>query len=127
MRSPLGLKVNHVLTNNELYAPELFELEILSALRASVLRDEISLERAVTAMNELEDWGVVRVSHEGLLRPTWNYYRNVSPYDAIYLAVAADLGIGVITADSKLARAPIVDVAVYDVRDVNVLAWLETR
>ena len=44
-----------------------------------------------------------------------------------YVALAKDFDTGVITADSKLARAPTVDVAVYDVRDVNVLTWLETR
>ena len=127
LQTRLGNMVESVLMTSDLIAPEVFDLEVLAALRGFALRDEVPLGVVTNAIDQLADWDVTRFPHRRLLHQTWGYYRNVSTYDAIYVALAKDFDTGVITADSKLARAPTVDVAVYDVRDVNVLAWLETR
>ena len=124
--SPLGLDVAGILLNNELSAPELLDLEVLSALRNSVLRNKLSNEAALAAIGELEKLRVQRISHEGLAELTWQYHRNVSIYDAIYLATAKDWNLEILTSDSRLSRAPGVDVVVHDLRDADVLDRLKT-
>ena len=127
LKSDLGRAVTNVLDHSALSAPQMIDIEVLSAFRRSVFQRKLSTDDALRALDRLSTWNVERVSHRGLIRLTWAYIRNVSAYDSAYLATAKFLGLEVLTADSKLARAPTVDVAVYDVRDVNVLAWLETR
>ncbi|MCY4474998.1 MAG: type II toxin-antitoxin system VapC family toxin [Chloroflexi bacterium] len=127
LKSDLGRSVTNVLDHSALSAPQMIDIEVLSAFRRSVFQRKLSTDDALRALDRLSTWNVERVSHRGLIRLTWAYIRNVSAYDSAYLATAKFLGLEVLTADSKLARAPNVDVAVYDVRDVNVLAWLETR
>ncbi len=127
LKSDLGRAVTNVLDHSALSAPQMIDIEVLSAFRRSVFQRKLSTDDALRALDRLSTWNVERVSHRGLIRLTWAYIRNVSAYDSAYLATAKFLGLEVLTADSKLARAPNVDVAVYDVRDVNVLSWLETR
>ena len=127
LQTRLGRLVSNVMTDNETVAPELFDLEILSALRGLVIRRAITRSAALIAIHRLERWDIQRTSHSNLLRSTWEYHQNVSAYDAIYLAIAKDLRIDLITADSKLTRAPGIDVEVHDVRISNVLAQLEAR
>ena len=127
LKSDLGRAMTNVLDHSALSAPQMIDIEVLSAFRRSVFQRKLSTDDALRALDRLSTWNVERVSHRGLIRLTWAYIRNVSAYDSAYLATAKFLGLEVLTADSKLARAPNVDVAVYDVRDVNVLAWLETR
>ena len=127
LKSDLGRSVTNVLDHSALSAPQMIDIEVLSAFRRSVFQRKLSTDDALRALDRLSTWNVERVSHRGLIRLTWAYIRNVSAYDSAYLATAKFLGLEVLTADSKLARAPNVDIAVYDVRDDNVLAWLETR
>ena len=127
LRTQLGETVTELVESSRLAAPELFDLEILSAVRGFVLRGELSREDALVAIAALFDWSVERISHRDTLFATWRYYLNVSTYDAVYIAIAQNLGVEVLTADSKLARAPGIDVAVHDIRNPNVLAQLETR
>ncbi len=126
LETQLGVDAAGILRNNRLSAPELLDLEVLSALRKFVLSNELSDEAALSAIAELEQLRVRRVSHEGLAELTWQYHRNVSIYDAIYLATAKKQNLEVLTADSRLSRAPGVDVVVHDLRDPNVLDRLET-
>ena len=125
--TPVGLTIADVVENNDLVAPELLDIEVLSALRGFVLRNQISSDDALDAIREISALEIERVSHRHLLLSTWHHFRNVSSYDAIYLAVAQDLNVAVITADSKLSRAPSLDVAVHDVRDTDVVARLNAR
>lgn len=126
LQTQLGIAAAGILRNNRLFAPELLVLEVLSALRKSALRNELSDEGALSAIRELEKLRVQRISHEGLAELTWQYHRNVSIYDAIYLATAKNWNLEVLTADSRLSRAPVVDVVVHDLRDADVLDRLET-
>ena len=122
----LGVAAAGILRSNRLFAPELLDLEVLSALRKSALRNELTDEGAISAISELEKLRVQRISHEGLSELTWQYHRNVSIYDAIYLATAKNRKLEVLTADSRLSRAPGVDVVIHDLRDPNVLDRLGT-
>ena len=127
LETRLGMDLGGLIQNNELFAPELLDLEVLSTLRKFVLRDELSNGAALSAIGELEKLSVERISHEGLSKLIWQYHRNVTIYDAVYLATAKNLNLEVLTADRKLARAPGIDVAVHDLRDANIIARLEAR
>ena len=127
LRSQLGATVTGLIESNRLVAPELFDLEILSAFRGLVMRRELSTDDALAAIEVLSDWGFERITHGDILFATWQYYQNVSTYDAVYLAVAKNLDAEVLTADSRLARAPGIDVVIHDVCDTIVLAELEAR
>ena len=127
LRSPLGETVTDLLMNNTLFAPELFDIEVLAGLRRVVINGELSLEKAVALIDELVEWDIERVPHKDHLYGAWHYYRNVTAYDSVYLAIAEHLGVGVLTADSKLTRAPGINVEVHDLRNIEVLEWLETR
>ena len=126
LQTQLGVDATGILLSNDLSAPELLDLEVLSALRKSALRNKLSNEAALSAIGKLEQLSIERVSHEGLAELTWQYHRNVSIYDAIYLATAKNRKLEVLTADSRLSRAPGVDVVVHDLRDADVLDRLET-
>ena len=126
LETRLGEDIDRLVQNYELFAPELIDLEVLSALRSFELRNEISNEAALSAIGELEKMSVRRTTHEGLSKLIWQYHRNVTIYDAVYLAVAKDRNLEVLTADSKLSRAPGVDVVVHDLRDPGVLDRLKS-
>jgi predicted nucleic acid-binding protein len=86
--------------------PQLADAEVVHALRARVLRGEVSAadaEQAVTAWTRL---GVYRVPVVGLLERVWELRENLSAYDATYVAVAETLDAPLVTADARLARAP---------------------
>lgn len=124
LQSELGVRLSTIMGTNRMFVPELLFVEVLAALRSLVLRNELSEEDARVAIAQLESWNVERLSHEGLSNLAWRYRQNVNMYDAIYLAAAKKHDLEVLTADSKLARAPGVDVVVHDVRDPHVVARL---
>ena len=87
-------------------APEMPDAEVLSALRSAVMRGEIDESQAPTALEDLADWPIERVSHRYLARSAWRFRHNVSPYDAHYIAPAYQRGMIVLTTDEALANAP---------------------
>ena len=127
LKTELGLAVTYLLEHSKLAVPQVLYIEVLSAFRRTVLKDGRPESTIIPAIDFLSTWPVERVCHQDLLRDTWRYHQNITAYDSIYLAAAKSLGVGVLTADSKLTRAPRLDVAVYDVRDSAVLADLEAN
>ena len=88
-----------------LVAPELIA-EVLSVLRRAVLNGQLEETRAQMVVDDLVHWPADRVSHQSLAPLAWQYRRNVSVYDAFYIAVAHAYGILLMTADGRLSRAP---------------------
>lgn len=86
--------------------PHLADSEVAHALRAMVLRDEVSIADASRAIDTWGRLGVERVGVRGLLGRIWELRDNVSAYDATYVAVAEALKAPLVTADGRLARAP---------------------
>lgn len=112
LRTPLGLTVSDMIEDASLVAPELMDVEVLSVLRRAVLSGRLSEIRALMAIEDLAHWPVDRISHQALVRMAWRYHRNVSAYDAVYLSVARVHGFPLLTTDSRLSRAPGLDVVV---------------
>jgi predicted nucleic acid-binding protein len=87
-------------------APHLLDLEVSSALRRAARRGDLDPERAGAAILGLATLPRVRrYSHLPLLPRIWELRDNISTYDASYVALAEALGIPLVTADRRLARA----------------------
>ncbi len=87
-----------------LHAPELIEPETLSALRSLVMRGELDASRADEAVLAMSSLRCVRYPHTPFRRRVWELRHNLTPYDALYLALTEALGGAVlITGDAGLA------------------------
>ena len=116
LRTPLGLSVADMIEGASLAAPELMDAEVLSVLRRAVLKGHLQEARAQMVVNDLAHWPVDRISHRSLASLAWRYHRNVSAYDAFYVAAARAHGLPLITADGRLSRASGLGVVVQHVR-----------
>ena len=104
------------LESSSLIAPALMDAEVMSALRRAVLEGSLEERRARTATRALINFPVDRIDHRVLLPLAWQHYRNVTAYDAFYVAAARAHGVPLLTADGRLARAPGLGIAVQHVR-----------
>ncbi len=89
----------------EVHAPHLLDAEVGHALRRFMLRDAIVPARAERAVEFLQDLGIIRYSHVGLLPRALNLRRNLTVYDALYVALAELLEAPLMTRDARLARS----------------------
>ena len=92
----------------DLHAPHLLDVEVVSALRRLVAAGDASAARAGDALADLADLPLERYPHDVLVPRVWTLRDNVSPYDAVYLALAealTDDGVPLATADARFARA----------------------
>ena len=91
-----------------LHAPQLLDIEVLSALRRVVASGESSPDRAAEAVHDLLDLPIERYAHEILVPRVWELRENFSAYDGAYLALAEALvenGAPLLTCDRRFARA----------------------
>lgn len=116
LRTPLGLTVADIVEDSSLVVPELMDAEVMSVLRRAVLNGRLEETRAQMVVEDLVHWPVERVSHQTLAPLAWQYHRNVSIYDAFYVAVAHIHGLPLMTADGRLSRAPGLGIAVQYIR-----------
>lgn len=117
LRTALGRQVAGTIEEADLVAPELLDAEVLAVLRREVLRGTLREKRAAEALADLQAWDVERVDHRDLLREAWKLRRNVTAYDALYVAVARRDGATILTADGPLSRAPGLGVVIQNVRE----------
>ena len=86
-----------------LHAPNLLDLEIAQVLRRDERAGVLSAARAKSALEDLGDLVIARYPHDVLLTQVWALRRNLTAYDAVYLALAQVLGATLVTRDSTLA------------------------
>jgi predicted nucleic acid-binding protein len=89
-----------------LVAPDLVDIEVLSAWRRMVAAGALDERRADLAIADLRMLRLDRVPNAPLLERCWQLRSKLTMYDAAYIALAETTGLGVLTADSKLAAAP---------------------
>jgi len=94
------------LRGQDLAAPELIDLEVVSVLRRQLSVGKLDTRRARLALDDLLELPVQRVPHRALLRRCWELRDNLSVYDAAYVALAETLEAPLVTADARLAKAP---------------------
>lgn len=93
------------LHGEQLAAPELIDLEVVSILRRAARSDRLDDRRSGQALEDLAALPMQRVPHLPLLDRIWQLRDNLSSYDASYVALAEALDALLITADRRLARA----------------------
>lgn len=89
----------------KLFAPELIDVEYVSAMRRLVNHGEVSPERARDFVAAWLRAPVLRSRHAPLVFRAWELRDTISAYDAFYVALAEKLKAPLITADRRLARA----------------------
>jgi predicted nucleic acid-binding protein len=100
-----GALARQRLRGERLAAPELVDLEVASALRRLHLQGRLTARRAELALTDLTALPVARASHRPLLARCWSLRKNLTVYDAAYVALAEALNAPLLTADAALARS----------------------
>lgn len=95
-----------MIDSTSLHAPELLDLEFLSALRRLTAVGRIAEKRAVRAVEDLADLTVLRYSHQAFSWRIWELRENLTPYDAAYVALAEGLECTLVTLDRAIAECP---------------------
>jgi predicted nucleic acid-binding protein len=94
-----------------LAAPELLDVEVLQALRRLDKDGAIPSSRA-DVVELLQALRIRRYRHHSLRDAIWSLRKNMTAYDAAYVALARLLDATLVTRDAKLARAPGLDIQV---------------
>lgn len=94
------------LSDQQLHAPHLIDVEVASGLRRKVLAQQIPAAFGWTALDTMRRLGMTRYPGFPLLARVWELRKNLSAYDATYVALAEELTCGLLTADGRLSRAP---------------------
>jgi predicted nucleic acid-binding protein len=107
-RTSRGQAVLARLRTATVHAPHLVDVEVGSTLRRMVLRGELSLDDADEGRGVAGDLIDARYPHHrGLCDWAWAYRDQLTFHDAQYAALARFLGLALLTADARAARAPV--------------------
>lgn len=94
------------LAAEELHAPTLLDVEVVSTLRGLTLGGHVSVARAGDLLTDFDDLPIQRWPFvDGLRRRAFQLRDDVSAYDAAYVALAEALECPLLTRDSRLARS----------------------
>ena len=103
---PDGSRYRQRLRGETLAGPELARVEVLSVLRRQLNHATLTTQQADAAVADLVALPISVYPTVGLITRCWELRDNVTPYDAIYVALAESLGCTLLTADRRLASAP---------------------
>ena len=108
IQTPAGRRIEQRIysADETLHAPHLLDIEVAQVLRRLVREELISEQRADSAVQDLRDLRIVRYPHFMLLPRVWQLRKNLSAYDATYVALAEELDAPLITRDHGIAATP---------------------
>lgn len=87
-------------------APHLVDVEVAQVLRRYAWKGEVDPERCDEALSDLSCLPIHRYPHSPLLPRIWMLRRNLTAYDAVYVALAEMLNAPLVTADRRLTASP---------------------
>ncbi len=93
------------LSGEQLHAPHLVDIEVVSGLRRQVANGACGPDGAWSMLSVWRDLGLTRYPAGGMLDRVWELRENLSASDACYVALAELLGCPLVTADKRLSRA----------------------
>jgi predicted nucleic acid-binding protein len=105
--SAQGDAAREALLADEAAAPHLLDVEVTSAIRRGVLSGRLSAAHALIHLEDLRDLAITRHGHESLLGRVLELRDVVTAYDGTYVALAEQFDATLVTADVRLARAPV--------------------
>lgn len=89
-----------------LHAPHLIVAEVGNVARRLTAQGRVTPERGLALVTGADE-GIDRLyTHGSFVQLAWLLRANVTFYDGLYVALAATLGLSLLTADARLARAP---------------------
>jgi predicted nucleic acid-binding protein len=105
LRTKRGLKMEaRLLSSREtLHAPHLIDLEVCQVLRRYLLTKDLTADRAADAIEDFQSIRIFRYPHRIFVDRIWELRRNMTAYDAAYVAVAEMIGAPLLTTDKRLA------------------------
>lgn len=106
-KDAVGLAAHKRIAEATCHAPHLLDAEVGHVLRRGERAGEISEQTARTALLALPEMIEHRYPHTGRLAVlAWDLRGTITFYDALYVALAAVLGVPLLTADVRLSKAP---------------------
>lgn len=103
-------------SQGELAAPDLLVFEVLAVIRRQALRGQLADARATGAVQDLGDLAVELFPSLPLRGRAWELRSNLTAADALFVALAEQLGEPLATKDSALAKAAAKHTAVEVIR-----------
>ena len=101
-----GQRFRERLRGERVVGPDLLRIEVVSVLRRHAGNGDLTPQQADAAIEDLLAFPITVYPTAPLLRRVWELRSNVTAYDGCYVAVAEAVGIRLLTADRRLARAP---------------------
>jgi predicted nucleic acid-binding protein len=101
-----GQWVTHTIGSRQIAAPTLLAYETGNVIRRHEISGQISADLAAQAHADLLDLAIEPWPYEVLAARAWELRKNLSIYDAAYVALAETTGMTLITLDKRLAKAP---------------------
>ena len=95
-----------LLRSGEVALPDLAYLETVSVLRKRWLAGSLDDQRFRVALGGLSELASDCYPSLPLLNRVYELRANLTPYDAVYVALAERVGCSLLTLDTRLARAP---------------------
>jgi len=89
----------------QLVAPELLDIEVLHTLRKLEATKAIPASRRARVLDDFRALPIRRFRHAALWQDVWRLRRNLTAYDASYVALARQLEGTLVTRDERIARA----------------------
>ena len=107
LRTPAAQAVEGRLFDPEetLHAPHLLDVEVAQVIRRYAARGEIDNDRGRAVLADLADLPLNRYPHDFLLPRVWDLRKNLTAYDAVYVALAEALDAPLLARDRHLAAA----------------------
>ena len=103
---PDGVRFRQGLHGEQVAAPDLLRIEVLAVIRRQLHGGTIDVTQAERAVVDLLDLPITVYPSAPLLLRCWRLRDNLTAYNACYVALAEALGCSLLTADTRLSRAP---------------------
>lgn len=89
----------------ELHAPVTVDAEVLHGLRRAIFAGSIGVAEADAVIQTFANIGIERHPVQPFVARMWTMRRNVSVYDAAYVALAESLNLSLLTRDRRLSNS----------------------
>lgn len=103
---PGGQWATSALSGVALAAPALLGFEAANIVRRHELAHLVTPDQAAQAHADLLDLAIEQWPYNLIASRAWELRRNLTAYDAAYVALAELLGVTLITLDHRIRRAP---------------------
>ncbi len=103
--SPPAGAIGERLGGSQVHVPAHFDAEVLSALGRLVRAGKLSARQGTDRVRRLQGVPAERHALPPLLLQAWQMRQNLRLVDALYVALAQQLDVSVLTTDARLASA----------------------